>query len=195
MKQKELTHFAEKWKSKLDYIRKEYFQEKQIKDYRNEEGVLHRADGPAVITPQRIIHYIDGRKHGPLIDIDGTTYYFYENIHVPDYFFQKPEELTIEKAFSFKNSEVKYAALKIIGYEKLLESDKVLIIDQRPDLQQILFEIQNVFVDPFRIVQVQDGTLDKKYYLTVPPTVKTCKEAVAWTFYMEPEEYNPEIET
>ena len=39
-----------------------------------------------------------------------------------------------------------------------------------------------------------DGT-NKRYMLRVPPTIKTAREAVAWTFGMSPETYAPEMES
>jgi len=39
-----------------------------------------------------------------------------------------------------------------------------------------------------------DGTR-KVYFLRVPPTIITAKEAVAWTFDQPGEEYNPLEET
>ena len=45
------------------------------------------------------------------------------------------------------------------------------------------------------VVKVQDFTTKEKYILRVPPHVRTCKEAIAWTFLMEESEYNPVIKT
>jgi hypothetical protein len=39
-----------------------------------------------------------------------------------------------------------------------------------------------------------DGTF-KVYTLRVPPTVRTAREAVAWTFNLPTEQYRPRIET
>jgi hypothetical protein len=39
-----------------------------------------------------------------------------------------------------------------------------------------------------------DGTY-KKYFLRIPPTISTAKEAVAWTFEQQTEEYMPGQET
>jgi hypothetical protein len=39
-----------------------------------------------------------------------------------------------------------------------------------------------------------DGSF-KRYWLRVPPTMRTAREAVAWTFGMPAEQYAPEIET
>lgn len=40
-----------------------------------------------------------------------------------------------------------------------------------------------------------DGARFKEYFLRVPPTMKTAREAVAWTFGMEADEYAPVIES
>ncbi|MGK4422445.1 DUF6745 domain-containing protein, partial [Klebsiella pneumoniae] len=39
-----------------------------------------------------------------------------------------------------------------------------------------------------------DGSL-KTYMLRVPPTVRTCREAVAWTFGMTVDQWQPAMET
>jgi hypothetical protein len=39
-----------------------------------------------------------------------------------------------------------------------------------------------------------DGTY-KDYFLRVPPTVRTAREAVAWTFDLDPTVYAPVLET
>lgn len=44
-------------------------------------------------------------------------------------------------------------------------------------------------------LQVRDPSSGKIYFLKVPPDMRSVKEAKAWTFGLEKEEYNPEIET
>ena len=39
-----------------------------------------------------------------------------------------------------------------------------------------------------------DGSV-KKYWLRVPPDVQTARQAVAWTFRMDPEDYSPTVQT
>ena len=43
-------------------------------------------------------------------------------------------------------------------------------------------------------VQVVDPSTKREYVLGVPGNMKTCQEAVAWTFGIKPEEYAPLIE-
>lgn len=49
--------------------------------------------------------------------------------------------------------------------------------------------------EPFVYVNVQDSSTSRRYMLRVPPTTKTVKEGIAWTFDLKPEEYNPSAET
>jgi len=44
-------------------------------------------------------------------------------------------------------------------------------------------------------LQVMDPSSGKIYFLKVPPDMNSVQEAKAWTFGLEKEEYNPEIET
>jgi hypothetical protein len=49
--------------------------------------------------------------------------------------------------------------------------------------------------EPIFLVKVKDPSLQVYYMLRVPPNVRTCKEAIAWTFGLSSEEYNPIMET
>lgn len=188
------------WMARLNYIRDEY-PFGPLQTFLNEEGKLHRADGPAYISPNRVIYYIDGRKHGLDVTRYGSMCYYFENISVPAKYFLEPEKLTVDEVLTHPNTEVRYAGIKIVGYDKILNSSNVKVIHRDKKKNQILFHIENIFNDPIAIVQVEDGTpnpdtgVRKKYYLTVPPTMTTCDEAVAWTFYKEKDEYHPSIET
>jgi len=63
-----------------------------------------------------------------------------------------------------------------------------------------LFSIKGIFDDPVCVLKVINSTAEpdgtfKNYYLTVPPNMKKCKEAVAWTFRMTADDYAPMQET
>ena len=45
--------------------------------------------------------------------------------------------------------------------------------------------------EPLTYIVVKDVSTQKKYILRVPSEVTNCKEAIAWTFGMSEEEYNP----
>jgi hypothetical protein len=108
--------------------------------------------------------------------------------------------LTLEEVLKNPNQEVRYVGMKIVGFEKLLKSKNSKVIHRDESKEQVLFEVKGVFDEPIRYVRVLNSTpeLDgsyKPYFLCVPPTVKTCKAAVAWTFGKDEKDYNPSQET
>jgi hypothetical protein len=63
-----------------------------------------------------------------------------------------------------------------------------------------LFQVDGVFSEPLTYLKVLNSTPEvdgtqKEYFLCVPPTMKQCKQAVAWTFGLDAEDYNPCQET
>ena len=51
-----------------------------------------------------------------------------------------------------------------------------------------------VMVEVMNSTPSSDGSF-KRYWLRVPPTMTTAREAVAWTFNVPAEQYAPEVET
>ncbi len=54
--------------------------------------------------------------------------------------------------------------------------------------------------EPLVLVEVENATAEadgsrRRYFLRVPPHMRTAREAVAWTFDVPPEEYRPLTET
>lgn len=108
-----------------------------------------------------------------------------------------------------KKSEVKIIDKDIdnVGNERILYekslSDGVIykmvkVINSTPRFYDIaLPELKKKLSGQSRKVQeklmLQAMKFDE-YFLRVPPEVKTCKEAVAWTFFKTIDTYNPEVE-
>jgi hypothetical protein len=187
------------WKARLDFFSTEY-PFGPITRFTNEEGNLHKDDGPAYITPTRITWYRNGKKHGLDADKWGSISYYYEGVRIPPHFYTKPDSLTITEVLAHPNTEVRYVGIKIVGMDRVLDSKNTTIIHKDKQKNQILFQIKGIFEEPVSYVKVVNSTQEpdgtyKDYYLCVPPTVKTCQEAVAWTFRLEEQEYQPEQET
>jgi hypothetical protein len=90
--------------------------------------------------------------------------------------------------------------MKIIGFDKVMEDSRTKIIDRCNDTGMVLFQIDGIFDEPVSYLKVINSTQEpdgsyKNYYLCVPPQTKKCKEAVAWTFGMNADEYQPAQET
>lgn len=187
------------WKARLDFFSTEY-PFGPIQRFTNEEGNLHKDDGPAYITPTRITWYRNGRKHGLDADKWGSISYYYEGVRIPPHFYTKPESLSITEVLAHTNTEVRYVGIKIVGMDRVLESNNTTIIHKDKQKNQILFQIKGIFEEPVSYVKVVNSTQEpdgtyKDYYLCVPPDMKTCKQAVAWTFRLEEQEYQPGQET
>jgi len=194
----------EAWKTRLQYMAKEFpFTKSGIVEIKNEEGNLHADHEPAWRSPTRITWFKNGRRHGIDADIYGSISYYYENIRIPTKFYQamtNPELLTVEEVLGHSNAEVKYVGVKIIGYDRIRNHKNCKLVDQCKTSGMELFSIKGIFDEPVCVLKVINSTAEtdgtfKNYYLTVPPSMKKCKEAVAWTFRMTPEQYAPSQET
>lgn len=194
----------EAWKARLQYMQEEFpFTKTGIAEVKNEEGRLHCDDAPAWRSPTRIIWFRDGRKHGVDADIHGSITHYYEDIRIPAKFgaaMANPDLLTVEEVLGHPNAEVRYVGVKIVGYDRIRKSKKCKTIHTCNKTGMELFQITGIFDEPVNYLKVINSTAEpdgtfKEYYLCVPPTMKKCKEAVAWTFGMNADEYNPLQET
>jgi len=93
---------------------------------------------------------------------------------------------------NLKNAEIKSHFLNDYG-----RGIKRFLIDLNAIVEHIdgTAKLARIFVgrynEPLTYIIVKDISSKKYYILRVPPEVKTCKEALAWTFGMSPEDYNP----
>lgn len=169
-------------------------------EFRNEDGQLHRADGPALISPTMLAWYQNGRLHGPKVDIFGSRIYYWRGTLIPKKFFTNPQDLTPEEILSHPNTEVRRVGLEVYGIKRLHEEGKCRVIHSDGEMESELLQFDISGEQPSTFVKVMNSTPEpdgsrKVYYLSVPPEMKTCREAVAWTFYMKEQDYKPQYET
>ena len=108
--------------------------------------------------------------------------------------FLKADKLTAREILSCRNVEIRTLLLNEFGHERLIKELKGIIIHQEGDSQLIKLDLGSI-TEPIRVIKVRDSTTNKYYILRVPPTVKTCRQAIAWTFGLEENEYYPIKET
>jgi hypothetical protein len=94
---------------------------------------------------------------------------------------------------------VRRVLLKRMGYEPFLKAIKAKPVheDEFGMLYRTRIRLARehlAFVRVLNSTPEPDGSR-REYYLRVPPTVRTAREAVAWTFGMTAAEYVPEEET
>lgn len=84
------------------------------------------------------------------------------------------------------------------GLSKYIEDSDSILIHKDTFGELYEKEINNdesiVMVKVINSTAETDGSF-KNYFLRVPPECKTAKEAVAWTFGIESNQYEPQIET
>jgi DNA integrity scanning protein DisA with diadenylate cyclase activity len=91
------------------------------------------------------------------------------------------------------NLEVRRELLRDFGYERFVNEMKGIVINK--DKRGELIKLQVRKEEPMKFVKVKDSSTDREYIIRVPPNMKTCTEALAWTFSMSEQEYRPEKET
>jgi len=117
------------------------------------------------------------------------------NNHINDYLLLvNKETITARKIVKCNNAEIRSILLVDYGFQKFIEEMKGRIIHKDGDSELISLSMKNND-EEFKAVKVKDSSTGTIYILRVPPTVKRCREAIAWTFGMEEDEYNPLIET
>lgn len=143
-------------------------------------GRLHRADGPALAWP------------------GGTRRWFWNGVEVPRHVVEEPQRLTVRQVREERNVEVRRVMLERYGAERLLRD-----LEARPvhaDDFGTLYRVDVPGDEPLALVRVVNATPEpdgsrKLYFLRVPPSMRTARQAVAWTFGLTEAQYLPRIET
>lgn len=172
--------------------------------YRNESNNLHRDVGPAVVTPHLVQYVQNGRLHradgAAVITSNGTKTFYWKGIFIEPSLWNNIDKMTAPEILNHPNAEIRRCLIEKIGYEKFLTRAKPKVLDEDKKTGAILYrvEIPGENEEPLVVIKVKDGTpmkdkegneTRKEYFLRVPPTIKSCLEAVAWTFDMDPKEY------
>lgn len=146
----------------------------------NEEGRFHSTEGPVLLYP------------------DGYAVYALNGVIVPQKTAVAPETLTVEEIDNEINLEVRRIMMDQFGIPRYLIESNADIINE--DQYGTLYRKRMSGDEPLVMVRVKNSTPEpdgsfREYFLRVPPFMRTAKEAVAWTFNIEEDSYNPEKET
>jgi hypothetical protein len=144
------------------------------------EGQLHCADGPAVAWA------------------GGARYFFLRGVRVPEKVILTPDQLTGAEIVAERNLEVQRVMLERFGHDRLIL--ELCATAAHADEYGVLYRIRLSRRQTLTLVHVTNATPEpdgtrRRYFLRVPPDVRTAHEAVAWTFGLRPEEYRPARES
>lgn len=105
--------------------------------------------------------------------------------------------LRAKEIVNCKNIEIRRLLLEQFGYEKFLKELKGVVVHSEGSSKLITIDAKWAGRDeePIKLVKVKCPSSGRMYVLRVSPNMKTCREAVASTFNLSTEDYNPKIET
>ncbi|MFE3505790.1 DUF6745 domain-containing protein [Kitasatospora sp. NPDC059146] len=154
--------------------------ERPVVLHRDEAGRLDRADGPALEYP------------------DGFALHAWRGMPVPAEFLAGLAEVTAERIRTEENAELRRVLLEHYGYERYLADSGAEPVHR--DETGVLWRIVLPDDEPVVMVEVVNSTPEpdgtsRTYWLRVPPSTRTARAGVAWTFGIPETAYHPQRET
>jgi len=155
----------------------------------------------AVLLGERPDHVLlddQGRLHGPrgpaLAYPDGWTVWAWHGVRVPRGVIENPESVSAREVLAEPDVEVRRIMIERVGHERLIRDGGARRVAE--DDTGILWRLDLPEDEPLVCVEVTDATATfRRYVLRVPPDSRSPREAVAWTFGVEPGEYRPIAES
>ena len=109
-----------------------------------------------------------------------------------------PEQITAKEVLEETNAERRRVLLERIGLDRFMQEAEVQVLDEDRDRGGIrrLFRVPLTNDEDIVCVMVHCPSTGGRYLLRVPPNMKTCRQAVAWTAgFDDPSLYRPLLET
>lgn len=126
----------------------------------------------------------DGEVGESVDDLIKTTDTLYKVLNNRD---ASPQEI-----IGLPNAEVRRAVIELVGYEKIVSEAKTL---DESEVDGTLLEIPLQEDENIVLLHVKDPSTTREYFLRVPPKMKTARQARAWTFGFEAEDFELAKET
>jgi hypothetical protein len=140
------------------------------------------------------------------IESDIENLYFWHGVMVPAFVVVRPDWITTAHIDAETNTEVRRVMIEryrrgeeIHGAAAFVRDAGAMRLDH-DECYGTLWRREIPGDDPIVMIKVVNSTREsdgsfRHYWLRVPPTVQTAREAVAWTFGLAPEQYAPTIES
>lgn len=148
--------------------------------HRDNLGRLHHGDGPALSYP------------------DGFGLHAWSGMPIPAEIAAELPTLTVARIRGEGNAEMRRVMLEHFGFDRYLRESGAA--KTQSDECGTLWRVTLPGDEPLVMVEVlnsspePDGSF-RTYFLRVPPSTRTAREGVAWTFGLTPEEYLPQQQT
>lgn len=196
-----LGQFYQDWQAFIEYFINECNVKIDHKDYYELSKVVNDNCG-FVLWANRIIAIIDRpeiisrdeskqlhSENSPAIKYGEYELYFWHGVNVDRGIIMEPEKITTKEILAEKNQEIKRIKIERYGYMRYVQDMGGVKIAEDETGKLWHLKSENISV-----VEVVNGSPEpngeyRKYFLSVPPEMKTAIEAVAWTYGMSPEKY------
>jgi hypothetical protein len=126
---------------------------------------------------------------------DGWGCYAWHGVLVPEKLIMHPEGVTREDWLQEYDLEVRRVIQERLGNDRFVELVGGRCIDTGTRGNLIEVDLGNDPEGTAHYVQVKDASTQHQYYLRVPPSIRQADEAVAWTFGLDEQDYQPRQET
>ncbi len=144
----------------------------------------------------------EGRPHcetGPAIAFrDGWRLYYYRGMAVPEAIIEQRDSMKISQIDRQRNLELRRVMIELYGRARYIADSGAVEIHR--DRFGVLYKKAQRDDHPIVMVKVINSTPEpdgsrKEYFLRVPPHMESARQAVAWTFRMDKDEYCPGVES
>ncbi len=112
--------------------------------------------------------------------------------------FGEPNDFTLEDVTRERNLTMRRVLLERVGLDWLLDRGNAIAVDQDQDRggERRLLRFALEGGEDIVCVVVHCPSTGNRYVLRVPPSIRSCREAVAWTAgFTDADAYRPEVET
>jgi uncharacterized protein DUF6745 len=110
----------------------------------------------------------------------------------------QPETITASEVLDQSNAELRRVLLERMGYDAFLNQAHAQTLDCDRDKggERRLLKVELAGDEPLVCVSVICPSTDRQYLIRVPPTMRSCRQAVAWVAgFDNPDDYRPLVET
>lgn len=148
----------------------------------DDEGRLHNWDGlPAAEWP------------------NGKGLYFWRGVEMPESAGRDPVAVIPSRVARWANAERRRMVMERIGIEPFMKALGGAVV-QQDDYGCLWRTERRIDGEPLVAVEVVNSTPEpdgsyRRYFLRVPPTVRTARGGLAWSFGLTRREYAPAVET
>jgi hypothetical protein len=110
----------------------------------------------------------------------------------------RPETITTAEILAERNAELRRVLMERFGFERFMVEAGAAVMDEDGDAGGVrqLLRLKLEGDEDLVCVAVICPSTGRRYLLRVPPTMRTCRQAVAWTAgFSDPNHYKPLVET